>query len=118
MREWRELRYYFRALADVRRLRIVAELSRTPEVAVKDICLRLRASQPLISWHLRVLVRCGLVRTRRQGRQVFCALDRQAFLGYQQRLDLMLTEEGPEGAAPREDLAPLSPQHPPISAGV
>ena len=66
MRDWRELRGYFRALADVRRLRIVWELSHTPEITVKELCGRLRASQPLISWHLRVLVRCGLV--RRDGR--------------------------------------------------
>jgi DNA-binding transcriptional ArsR family regulator len=86
MREWRELRPYFRALADVRRLRMVNEMARTPEVSVKELCLRLRASQPLVSWHLRVLVRCGLVTTRRQGRQVFCSLNRAAFAAYQARL--------------------------------
>ena len=118
MREWRELRLYFRALADVRRLRIVGILASTGEVGVKDLCLHLRASQPLVSWHLRVLKRCGLVNTRRQGRQVFCSLNREAFTAYQARLAHMIDEHGREGGgAPREDAAPLI-ANPPISAGL
>jgi ArsR family transcriptional regulator, arsenate/arsenite/antimonite-responsive transcriptional repressor len=118
MREWRELRIYFRALADVRRLRIVGELSHTPEVSVKELCLRLRASQPLISWHLRVLVRCGLVKTRKQGRQVFCALNRPTFAAYQERLAKMLQDAAVDDAvAVRDDLSVLIPQHPSLGAG-
>ena len=49
MREWRELRLYFRAMADVRRLRMVAILAATGEVGVKELCAHLRASQPLVS---------------------------------------------------------------------
>ncbi len=94
MREWRELRLYFRALADVRRLRMVAILAASGEVGVKDLCLHLRASQPLVSWHLRVLRRCGLITTRRQGRQVFCSLNREAFSAYQTRLAQMLDDRG------------------------
>ncbi len=117
MRDWRELRGYFRALADVRRLRIVAELANTPEITVKELCARQRASQPLVSWHLRVLVRCGLVRTRRQGRQVFCALNRPAFRVYEDRLTRMLDEPlVDEAATLREDPSLMQPQHPPIGA--
>ena len=117
MRDWREMRAYFRALADVRRLRIVAELSHTPEITVKELCMRLRASQPLVSWHLRVLVRCGVVRTRRQGRQVFCRLDWQAFHAYGDRLSKLL-EEPPvdEPTVVRDDAAIMVPQHPPLGA--
>jgi len=119
MREWRELRLYFRALADVRRLRMVGEMTRTPEISVKDLCLKLRASQPLISWHLRVLVRCGLVKTRRQGRQVFCSLNRPAFAAYQARMaDLIETGAQEDGIEPREEAARLVPQHPPLGAGM
>jgi DNA-binding transcriptional ArsR family regulator len=32
-------------------------------------------SQPRISWHLRMLRVGGVVRTRRDGRQVYCSLD-------------------------------------------
>jgi ArsR family transcriptional regulator len=118
MREWRELRVYFRALADVRRLRMVAELSRASEITVKELCLRLHASQPLISWHLRVLVRSGLVRTRRQGRQVYCALNRPTFTSYQERLvNILAVPPADEAAAVRDDGAVLVPQHPPLGAG-
>ena len=99
MREWRELRTYFRAMADPRRIRMVAEIAATPGISVKEICLRLRASQPLVSWHLRVLVRCGLVTTRRQGRLVLCDVHRPAFTAYEARLEQLL------GAAPDDNPA-------------
>ena len=60
-------------------MRMVAEIAATPDIGVKELCLRLKASQPLVSWHLRVLVRCGLVTTRRKGRLVSCTLNRAAF---------------------------------------
>jgi len=41
---------------------------------VTDLCLALRVSQPLMSWHLRILRRAGLVTTYRSGRQVHCAV--------------------------------------------
>ena len=117
MREWRDIRLYFRALSDVRRLRIVAELAKTPEMSVKDLGLRLRASQPLVSWHLRVLVRCGLVKTRRQGRLVFCSLNRSTFTEYQNKL-VTLLDDGvhEEDAALRDDHARLTVQPPPLGA--
>ena len=42
MREWRDVRLYFRALADVRRLRMVAEMARVPEISVKELCVHVR----------------------------------------------------------------------------
>ena len=94
MRDARDLKLYFRALADPRRLRMVGEIAAAGEITVKDLCLRLGGakplSQPLVSWHLRVLVRCGLVKTRRQGRLVYCTLNRGAFALYQSRLSQLL----------------------------
>ncbi|HVA91408.1 MAG TPA: metalloregulator ArsR/SmtB family transcription factor [Chloroflexota bacterium] len=119
MREWRELRLYFRALADVRRLRLVAILAASGEVGVKDLCLQLRASQPLVSWHLRVLTRCGLVATRRQGRQVFCSLNREAFSAYQARLAQLLDDRGAEPESiSREDVGQFISTPPPVHAGL
>ncbi len=116
MRELRDLRLYFRALADVRRLRMVRLLAHEPEITVKDLCLHLRASQPLVSWHLRVLVRCGLVKTRRKGRQVFCSLNRPAFVSYQGRLDDLLNDQTTEDLLPVRDEPRIVPQLPPLSA--
>lgn len=82
---------------------MVAEIAATPDLSVKDLCVRLRASQPLISWHLRVLVRCGLVTTRRQGRLVFCSLNRPAFAAYQARLDQLLGDTSLGDTTPVRD---------------
>jgi DNA-binding transcriptional ArsR family regulator len=92
-------------MADPRRMRMVAEIAATPDISVKELCVRLRASQPLISWHLRVLVRCGLVVTRRQGRLVNCSLNRAAFVAYEKRLGQLLGEAPREDAPPRDDVA-------------
>ncbi len=119
MRERRELRLYFRALADVHRLRMVSAMAHGDQISVKDLCLQMRVSQPLVSWHLRVLKRCGLVTTRRQGRQVFCSLDRAAFLAYQERVTRLIEGTVPEGDAGfRDDASRLVPQTPSISAGL
>ena len=106
MRDWKDLRQYFRAMADPRRMRMVAEISTTPDIGVKELCLRLKASQPLVSWHLRVLVRCGLVTTRRRGREVNCTVNRHAFSAYQKRLGQLLGEATVEKAVPAEDAVP------------
>ena len=84
---------YFRALADHTRLAIVRYLAHHEQVTVTQLGRELRLSQPLISWHLRRLRRAGLVQTRREGRQVWCSLDRAALQTYEQRLDHILDIE-------------------------
>lgn len=59
-----------RACADVTRLRILNVLADGDEHSVTDLVSMLRMSQPLVSWHLRILRRCDLIATRRVGRQV------------------------------------------------
>jgi ArsR family transcriptional regulator len=86
----RELLLYFSALADRKRLLIVRYLARHKEVTVTHLGTELRFSQPLMSWHLRVLRRAGIVKTRREGRQVWCSLDRHALGTYEQRVDRIL----------------------------
>ncbi|GEM_PF-576632 len=70
----RELAAHYRALADETRLRIVSALWRDSGDTVTDLCQTLRVSQPLMSWHLRILRRAGIVMTHREGRQVRCGL--------------------------------------------
>ncbi len=71
----KELRDAFRALADTTRLRLLAELAGGDDVAVCELARALRMSQPLISWHLSILRRAGLIQMRREGRQVRCSLE-------------------------------------------
>lgn len=73
--DYTELEKLTRALADKVRLNIVRILANSQEVNVTDLTQQLLISQPLVSWHLTILRRNGLVRTRRQGRQVYCSLD-------------------------------------------
>jgi DNA-binding transcriptional ArsR family regulator len=73
--DYTELEKLTRALADKVRLNIVRILANSQEVNVTDLTQQLLISQPLVSWHLAILRRNGVVRTRRQGRQVYCSLD-------------------------------------------
>ncbi len=73
--ERHELSDHFLALANVTRLRILERLGDVGEESVNDLAVHLHMSQPRISWHLRMLRVGGVVRTRRDGRQVYCSLD-------------------------------------------
>ena len=73
--ERHELTDHFLALANPTRLRILERLGQVGEENVNDLAAHLHMSQPRISWHLRMLRVGGVVRTRRDGRQVYCSLD-------------------------------------------
>lgn len=65
-----------RALADEKRLRIVALLA-GGERCVCELQEALAAGQSLLSFHLRTLKEAGLVTDRREGRWVYYALNRE-----------------------------------------
>lgn len=78
--DYLDLKRMLKALGDVVRLHMVQVLARTDEITVTDLTQTLiqngrLISQPLVSWHLAMLRRAGIVRTRRAGRQVYCSLD-------------------------------------------
>jgi DNA-binding transcriptional ArsR family regulator len=81
--ERRQLPLHFRALASPIRLRMLERLAETGEESVKGLAEYLRMSQPRVSWHLAMLRRGGVVRQRREGRQVYCSLDQEAIRRYQ-----------------------------------
>ncbi|HEC63003.1 MAG TPA: transcriptional regulator [Candidatus Acetothermia bacterium] len=64
----------FRVLADPTRVRILYLLSQA-ELCVHDLAQLLEVSQPAASHHLRILRMQGLVRTRREGKSIYYALD-------------------------------------------
>jgi DNA-binding transcriptional ArsR family regulator len=78
-RDLRRLRTLYRALGDETRLRIIGLLAELGPVPVNALSARVGLSQPLISWHLRILRLAGLIDTRRQGREVICQLRTAAF---------------------------------------
>ncbi|HEX4214136.1 MAG TPA: metalloregulator ArsR/SmtB family transcription factor [Candidatus Dormibacteraeota bacterium] len=65
---------HLKGLASPTRLRILEVLAEG-ELSVQELALRLRMSQPRVSWHLALLRRGGALQRRREGRQVFCSLD-------------------------------------------
>ncbi len=58
-------------------------------------------SQPRISWHVRMLRLGGVIRVRRDGRQVWCSLDVENIRRYRQRLDEMLGIKQPQIGKPK-----------------
>jgi ArsR family transcriptional regulator len=78
-RDLRRLRTLYRALGDETRLRVISLLAEGGPMPVNELSARVVLSQPLISWHLRILRLAGLVDTQRQGREVICRLRTAAF---------------------------------------
>jgi len=85
----RELRVFHKALADVNRLRIVRRLAEGP-ATVGDLIETVGLSQPLVSWHVARLKAAGVVETKRNGREVYCALRANVFDEVAQRERLLL----------------------------
>jgi len=85
-----ELRDHYLAFANATRLRILEHLGKVGEASVNDLAADLRMSQPHISWHLRTLRLGGVIRTRREGRQVYCSLDVANIARFRARLDQLL----------------------------
>jgi len=78
-RDLRRLRGLYRALGDETRLRIIGLLAELGPMPVNQLSAHVGLSQPLISWHLRILRLAGIIDTRRQGREVICRLRTAAF---------------------------------------
>lgn len=78
-RDLRRLRTLYRALGDETRLRMIGLLAEFGPMPVNELSARVMLSQPLISWHLRILRLAGVVDTRRNGRERICRLRQAAF---------------------------------------
>ena len=83
--EARELRAFLVTVGDLVRLQVLRQLAQKQEMSVTELVQAVRVSQPLLSWHLSVLKRIGLVTVRRDGRLVWYALNRAALRGFYRR---------------------------------
>ena len=93
----RDLKAYFIGLANPTRLAIVSLLV-DGEMSAAEIARQLKLSQPLLSWHLRVMRRAGLIETRRRGREIACGLDRASIRAIQDRFNQFINM--PTGVTP------------------
>jgi DNA-binding transcriptional ArsR family regulator len=73
-REVNDLTEIFRVLGDPTRVRILDALSRG-ELCVRDLARQLSATESAVSHQLRQLRNTRVVRARREGRQIYYALD-------------------------------------------
>ena len=73
------------ALAEPARQDLVQLLARE-ELNVGDIASRVTLSRPTVSHHLNILRRAGLVRVRKQGREMFYRLNKDRIVGTLQGL--------------------------------
>ena len=88
--ERHELTDHFLGFANPTRLRILERLGAVGEENVNDLAAHLHMSQPRISWHLRMLRVGGVVRTRRDGRQVYCSVDVENIARERARLEQLI----------------------------
>ncbi len=92
VRVLKELREYHKTLSDAARLRILAQLAHR-ELTVTELARGLRMSQPLVSWHLRRLVRAGLIIMQREGREVRCSLNRARLHEREREFDSLIASQ-------------------------
>src|SRR6202165_3043401 len=93
----RDLKAHFVGLANPTRMAIVSLLV-SGERTASEIARQLKLSQPLLSWHLRVMRRAGLIETKRRGREISCGLDRASIRQIQDRFNQMINM--PAGVTP------------------
>jgi DNA-binding transcriptional ArsR family regulator len=70
---------FFKAISDKTRQRVV-ELLGGRELSVNDVARELKLTQPNVSHHLGVLKRCGCVRSRRDGKNVFYSVNKDGMV--------------------------------------
>ena len=101
----RDLKAHFIGLANPTRLAIVSLLV-DGEMSAAELARQLKLSQPLLSWHLRVMRRAGLIETRRRGREIACGLDRASIRAIQDRFNQLINM--PPGVTPVPALRPTA----------
>ena len=102
-----DLSLHFEGLANPTRLKIVERLAAAAEVRVSELAEFCKVSQPRMSWHLRILKRAQVIRTRRNGREVFCRLDRDAIAAHM-RSFVRLVANGSTGSEAAETQSMIS----------
>ncbi len=66
---------FFKAVADPTRIKIMM-LVMKKEMCVTDICKHFKMKQPSISHHLNILKNAGIVKDRKEGKEVYYALNK------------------------------------------
>ncbi len=63
-----------KCICDQTRFEILEILQKNKELCVNDFVKKLKKDQPLVSHHLKTLKRCGIVKSRNEGKKVMYAI--------------------------------------------
>lgn len=104
-----DLSVHFEGLANPTRLAIIEWLASVSEMRVTELADLCKVSQPRMSWHLRILRSAQLVLTRRDGREVFCRLDRDSIVRNLRAYVSLLSPRADPGAQVVKSIEALAP---------
>ena len=104
MKNSKQLAKAFKALGEENRLKILSNIlekewnCQQGKCCDKDICIKdfskpLKTSFATISHHVKELVNAGLITTKKEGRWVYCQINRKAFKKAQEFLNGLLNDE-------------------------
>jgi len=82
----------FKALGDITRLKIVEMLS-CGELCACNILEYFQITQPTLSYHMKILTECGLVKSRKEGSWMRYSIEKELAFEMKQFLDLITTEQ-------------------------
>jgi len=81
----------FKALGDSHRQNILKLLA-CQEMGACEIIHAIGLSQPAIAHHLKILKQAGLINSKKEGKNVFYTLNKDAFKGFQDQVNSFLEE--------------------------
>ncbi len=84
---------YYKAMADVNRLRILKLLSDQEFLCVKAITNKLDITQSAVSQHLRILRQAGLVTNERKAFHMHYTLNKKALSNYKNQIATTLSDD-------------------------
>jgi ArsR family transcriptional regulator len=92
----------FKALADPTRRQVLALLRKAGELSAGDLAKQFDMTKPTMSHHFAVLKDAGLVKSRREGQQIFYSLNTTVVEDVVALfLDLVGKDAGSNGQAPK-----------------
>ncbi len=86
----------FRALGDPVRWSILAQIAAVDELPCAELERSLSVSKPTISYHTKVLQQAGLLAVRKEGRNYFYVLRREALRGVQDEIRRLMPAPKPK----------------------
>jgi ArsR family transcriptional regulator len=92
MRNHTEFAIVFKALGDNTRLKIIEMLS-CGELCACDILESFQITQPTLSYHMKILTECGLVKSRKDGSWIRYSSNTEMILNIKEYWNIITTEQ-------------------------